>query len=269
MTLQTLLRQAEDSYFSKAAAEFLLQGLTNKRRYELYLDKTPVSQEIINEFRKLLVIRKPNMPVQYLLHKAYFLSYELYVDERVMIPRFETEDLVVKSTEKIKNPQIIIDVGTGSGAIAIALAHCFPDAKVMATDISSNALIVAEINIRKYGMSNQITLCYADLFPAVPHINKRVDLIVSSPPYIPDNEIASLSATIKDYEPCLALDGGKHGFELLERIIKEANERLSPNGLLALEIDPRQVDLIKNLAPSVEFEKDNQGLIRYAFIKYE
>jgi len=271
MTYRTLLEQAQKQ-FNKPYAEYLLQGITNKKVFELYLDKSVVSQKIIRQFNGLLEQGKSNVPIQYLLQKAYFLSYELYVDKRVMIPRFETEELVVKTVGKLNAqdvmPKAILDIGTGSGAIAIAMAHYFPEAKIFATEISTGALEVAEMNVSKYDLTGKINLSYADLFPSIENIHGTINLIISNPPYIPEDEIENLSPTVKDYEPHLALNGGKHGFEIIERIITQAHNYLAPNGFLALEIDPRQLDLIKTLIPSAEFEKDNQGLFRYAFIKF-
>jgi len=265
-TLQALLQQAKQVFPDEAVARFFVQGIANKTRFELYADKSSVSQDILDEAQKLLSAYKPNMPVQYLLHKTYFLSYELYVDERVMIPRFETEDLVMKTAARIKNPAAILDIGTGSGAIAIALADIFPKARIVATDISADAIEVAKVNINKYKFADRIQLCPADLFPNI--IDGKFDLIISNPPYIPDNEIKSLSPTVKDFEPLIALDGGKQGFEVTAKIIKTAKERLNPDGLLALEIDPGQAGLIKSIVSWAEFENDNQGLIRYAFINH-
>jgi len=271
MTLQSLLDLAKNSFTSEGAAEFFVQGITNKTRLEIYMDKTPVLQKTINEFQEFLSIKNPDMPVQYLIHKAYFLSYELYVDKRVMIPRFETEDLVMKTADRLRARSsesiAILDVGTGSGAIAIALADLFPRAKVVATDISVGALEVARVNIIKCNFADSIKLLQTDLFSNI-H-NQQFDLIISNPPYIPEDEIDNLNPTVKNYEPHQALGGGKNGFEIIDRIIKETNEWLSPAGLLALEIDPRQAELIKTKVPWAEFEKDNQGSIRYVFIKYE
>jgi release factor glutamine methyltransferase len=277
MTYRTLLEQAQ-KHRDKSYAEYLLQGITNKKVFELYLDKSVVSQKIIRQFNGLLEQGKSNVPIQYLLQKTYFLSYELYVDERVMIPRFETEELVIKTAGKLNAqdvmPKAILDIGTGSGAIAIAMAHYFPESKIIATDISTDVLEVAEINVRKYYLIDRIGLFHADLFPSIENIQGMINLIISNPPYIPENEIENLSPTVKDYEPHLALNGGKQGFEMIERIITHAHNYLAPNGLLALEIDPRQTKLISNSKFlisnlfNVEFEKDNQGMIRYAFIKF-
>jgi len=293
MTIKTLLRQAQQEFQDINVAEYLLCGLANKKRAELYLDDSCVSSDLVIQFHNLLKNRKPNMPVQYLLHKASFLSLELYVDERVMIPRFETEELVIKTADRFKAQHIntteaqrhkgtqrknsviseppflrgdinILDIGTGSGAIAIALADLFTRARVVATDVSDEALVVAKINIKRYGFEEKIGLRKIDLFPA---LNTSFDLIISNPPYIPEDEIENLPPSVKNYEPCLALNGGKNGFNIIKRIIEQAPNYLAPNGLLALEIDSRQAELILAISPVAQFEKDNQGLIRYAFIK--
>lgn len=280
VTYRALLEQTKEHFTDIASAEYLLQGITNKNRAELYLDSSSVSENLVKQFQDLLQKRKPDMPVQYLSNKAYFLSLELYVDERVMIPRFETEELVVKTAERLQTQRLtlktILDIGTGSGAIAIALADLFHKAKIIATDISTQALDVALINIRKYGLEDRITVCHTNLFTEIwsarighaplLHSKNSFDLIISNPPYIPEDEINDLTPTVKNYEPRLALNGGKNGFEIIERIIGHASSSLAPNGLLALEIDPRQEELIRAVAPNAEFEKDNQGLIRYAFI---
>ncbi len=293
MTIKTLLRQAQQEFQDINVAEYLLCDLANKKRAELYLDDSCVSSDLVIQFHNLLKKRKPNMPVQYLLHKASFLSLELYVDERVMIPRFETEELVMKTADRFKTQQKnttevqrhkgtqrknsvfseppclrgdinILDIGTGSGAIAIALADLFSQAIVIATDISVDALEVAKINIKKYNFEEKIGLFKTDLFPAP---NTSFDLIISNPPYIPEDEIENLAPTIQNYEPCLALNGGKNGFDIIKRIIEQAPNYLAPNGLLALELDPRQAEFILAISPAAQFEKDNQGMTRYAFIK--
>ncbi|MBS3999301.1 MAG: peptide chain release factor N(5)-glutamine methyltransferase [Desulfobulbaceae bacterium] len=270
ITYKTLLEQADNHFQNRADAEFFMQALTNKKRHELFMDNLAIPKHIFNEFNKYLSRCRPDMPVQYLVNKAYFLSYELYIDERAMIPRPETEELVMKIADRLNkssvSPNAILDIGMGSGAIAIALANMFPDSNVFATDISSKAIDVAKLNANKYGLVRKINLIQADLFPAT---DIKFGLIISNPPYIPHNEIKTLPLSVRNYEPSLALDGGKQGFEIIEKIIRQAPDYLMPKGLLALEIDPRQEKLIKNLVSHAQFEKDNQGFIRYAFIKYE
>jgi len=279
MTYRTLLEQSQKRH-DKSYIEYLLQGITNRKVHELYLDNSKVSQDTIDKFNQLLKKKKADKPIQYLLQKAYFLSYELYIDERVLIPRFETEELVTLTQRRLANSgkrsavKSLLDIGTGSGAIAVALADIFLQAKIVATDISKDALEVAKININRYNFQDRINLYQTDLFDNLE--NNVFDLIISNPPYIPEHEIEKLSPMVKNHEPRLALDGGKQGFEIIEKIIRQAKDWLRPNGLLALEIDPRQAGLIKCLISndkfqisSVEFEKDNQEFIRYAFIRYE
>ncbi|MCX7785640.1 MAG: peptide chain release factor N(5)-glutamine methyltransferase [candidate division WOR-3 bacterium] len=269
VTYQELLKQAQKHFTNSSDAEYFVQALLNKPRYEIFTTQPIQDNQIISQFYNLLRQYQPEMPVQYLVNKAYFLSYELYVDPRVLIPRFETEELVVKTAQKVNNPQLIIDIGTGSGAIAIALAHLFPQAKIIATDISQDALDVARNNIDKYHLRNRIVFCRCDLFPNYISLKGKVDLIISNPPYVSEDEIETLPLCVKNYEPLIALNGGKDGFETIRRIIDNAPHYLSPKGLLSLEIDPRQVELIKAMKVSVKFETDNQGLIRYAFITYK
>lgn len=267
ITYQDLLKLAENRLASRADAEYFVLALTNKKRHELYGSVNTATQQEINAFDRCVGKHKPAMPVQYLVNKAYFLSFELYVDERVMIPRPETEELVVITASRIKKsgitPGAILDIGTGSGAIAVAMANIFPEAKVVATDISGQALEVAKFNITKYGLAHKIALIQTDLFP----INKdKFDIIISNPPYIPRDEIEILGPSIKNFEPTIALNGEQDGFEIIEKIIQRASDYLAQNRLLALEIDPRQEKLIQALAFNAEFEKDNQELTRYCFV---
>ena len=119
----------------KSEIEYLLISLLKKERHELYLQESKVSDKIAKKFQRLAQQRKKGVPVQYLLNSAHFLEYELYVDERVFIPRPETEELVVKTIRRLQSPKLILELGSGSGAIAIALANAFPVAKIIATDI--------------------------------------------------------------------------------------------------------------------------------------
>ncbi|MEO0091782.1 MAG: peptide chain release factor N(5)-glutamine methyltransferase [candidate division WOR-3 bacterium] len=267
LTYRDLLKQAQRDFANLQDAEYVIQALSNKPRYELFMSQQFVDPAIINRYHTLLNRYQPDMPIPYLVNKAYFLDYELYVDPRVMIPRFETEELVMRTARKVKHPKIIIDIGTGSGVIANALAHLFPQAKIIATDISSDALDVAQRNIAKYRLGHQITLTCCDVLPKCDDLKSAVDLIISNPPYIPEDEIEKLAPRVKNYEPLVALNGGKNGMEIISRIIENAVDFLCPDGLLALEIDPRQVKLIKRMKLSVAFEKDNQGMFRYAFIR--
>jgi release factor glutamine methyltransferase len=280
ITYRALIKKAQSYLKDKTACEYLLEAIAGKKRHELYLENEPPSTAVIQKFSSLIKIYSTSMPIQYLVNKAYFLDYELYIDPRAMIPRPETEELILKTVDEIKNraitPRTILDLGTGSGNIAIGLSNYFPKAKIIATDISPEALEVAKINIDKYHLNHRIFLINCDLFnfPKITPIfktkNPKFDLIVSNPPYIPESELSTLAPQVKDYEPWIALNGGKDGFEIIERIINQAPRYLTSWGILALELDPRLKELIlkKFRTLKVKWTKDLQGKIRYAFITY-
>jgi len=257
------------SELPKSEAEQLLMAILGEERYRLYFNPLPVSESIAQKFFSLVTKRKKGEPIQYLINSANFLDFDLYVDERVLIPRPETEELTMKTIAKLGAPELIIDLGTGSGAIAITLAREFPAVKIIATDISAAALVVAKINIKRYNLEDRITLVHTEFFnfSNPKSLAGRIDCIISNPPYIDRMLIPSLAATVKDYEPTESLDGGKDGFEIIRKIINDGLEFLKPGGLLALEIDPRQKDLILNLTPTVNLETDFAGNIRFAFIQ--
>jgi len=214
--------------------------------------------------------RQTGIPLQYLLGTQPFLDVELAVDDRVLIPRFETEDLVTRIFSKVPNPDVIIDIGTGSGAIAIVLARHYARATVIATDISQPALAVARTNIIRYGLQNRIRLHRADLFnfPGSEDFRTRVDLVVSNPPYVRTGDIKRLMAEVRNYEPRIALDGGPDGLAVIRPLLERAPDFLKPDGLVALEIDPGLVPAIMPLTRAAPvFEPDVSGLDRYLFVR--
>ncbi len=251
--------------------EYILTNLLNKQRYELYLNKLEVTDTIYQRFSRIIQQRKIGVPIQYLLRTATFLDYELYVDERVFIPRPETEELVIKTIDRLTSPNLILEIGTGSGAIAISLAHAFPKAKIIATDLNQSTLAVAKLNIEKYNLLDRISLIKANLFNnlilSAICIRQSVDCLISNPPYINQNTIPLLSPTVKDHEPLISLNGGKAGFEIIQNIIKQGMKLINPNGIIALEIDLAQKDLILGQVPWADFESDLSGKTRFCFIR--
>ncbi len=235
-------------------------------RYYLYL--SPQSFPLTEEISLLLKKRQEGYPIQYLTKTAFFLDYQLYVDERVFIPRPETEGLVllVKKVLGKKEIENILEMGTGSGNIAIGLARIFPKAKIFATDISEEALAVAKINITRYNLEEKIQLIKSDLFTAPEVKNCFFDLIISNPPYIPSEEICRLAREVRDFEPRIALDGGEDGFFYMERIMEEGRGFLKEKGQIFLEIDPRLKEKIRKLKSDAGFYPDLFGSIRYAVI---
>lgn len=211
-------------------------------------------------YQAMLQRRLKFEPVQYILGEQEFFGLALQVTPAVLIPRPETEHLVEAVMARVKPAAEIVDVGTGSGAIALALAHVLPDSHVTAVDVSEAALEVARRNAGRLGL--EVRFLQSDLLAGVPG---EFDAVVSNPPYIPLGEAPELHPQVRDHEPGLALFGGKSGLEVYRRLIPEARKVLRPGGLLAMEIGFGQRDALANLLAEwaeVEFVDDLQGIAR-------
>jgi ribosomal protein L3 glutamine methyltransferase len=174
-------------------------------------------------------------PLAYLLNEAWFAGLEFYVDERVLVPRSPLAEVVERGFApwcKLRSRDRVLDIGTGSGCIAVAAAHHNPDIEVHATDISRDALAVAARNVELHGVGDRVRLFHADLFPPVA---ERYRAIVSNPPYVPEGEVAALPPEYR-HEPVIGLASGADGFAAAERILRGALERLTPDGVLFLEL---------------------------------
>jgi release factor glutamine methyltransferase len=229
-------------------AEVLLGHLLNKSRLQLYLHfEMPIFQEHLTPFRELIKKRIERTPVSYLTNRKEFLSLEFYVDERVLIPRPETEQLVetILAT-KTDTPQRLLELGTGSGAIATSLAVHQSEWDIVATDISEPALAVAQKNAETHACTAQITFMSGDLFEPIQTIasaeQRRFDWIVCNPPYVKNVERESLSPDVRDHEPEIALFAGEDGLAVIRRLISEAPQYLAPNGKLLFEIGATQAE---------------------------
>ncbi len=253
-----------------ANAEFIICTLLDKSRTEiLAFGSTSFpedKQELLNKVIKEKIAGKP---LEYIFNSADFLGRKFYVDERVLIPRPETEELILKTQKKLKTtPKNILDLCTGSGCIGISLALNYPRAQVTCSDISASALQVAKQNAKTY--KAKINFTKSDLFKK---INGTFDLIISNPPYIKEDDILTLSPEVKQ-EPRLAQIGGKEGTEIIEKIIQAAPKFLTPGGLLALEIGDKEGQKVlqffsRDIWSNFILEHDFAGLDRFVFaIKY-
>ena len=223
------------------AAEMLLLHVLGRDRAWLYAHpEDALSAEQQRDYLSLLERRAAGTPTQYLTGRQEFWGLEFEVTPDVLIPRPETEHLIevalARLGERRAQPLSIADIGTGSGCLAIALAHEFPEARVTATDISAAALEVARRNAIRHGVANRVECVEMNLLDAFLAAPSAFDLIVSNPPYIAYEEAAQLSREVRDHEPHAALFGGPTGVELYARLIEQAAALLAPGGILVLEL---------------------------------
>lgn len=226
-------------------AELLLAEVLGLDRVGLYLNfDRPLVAEELDRFREFVRRRSQREPVQYILGATEFWSLELEVDARVLIPRADTEVLVEESLALGPADARVLDVGTGSGAVAVALSHERPDWQMTAIDVDPGVLAVAAANAERHGLAGRIAFREADLadLPGGPF-----DLVVGNPPYIPSAEWAELMPEVRDFEPRLALDGGSDGLDCYRLLADQAARLLAPGGWLLVEVGIGQADAVANL----------------------
>lgn len=258
----------------RAAAEVLLSHVLGMERIQLYLNHDkPLAPEELARYRDFVRRRAAFEPTQYIVGKQEFWSLEFEVTPAVLIPRPETEILVEKALEIAGGrPQFVLDLCTGSGAIAIALAHERPDIRVLATDISPAALVLARRNAVRNGVEDRIRFAGMDLFTALVQAH-TFDLIVSNPPYVAESEMLDLAPEIANYEPHSALrGGGEHGLEIIHEILDSYSSFLKHTGALLVEIGYQQADVLEGelsgkLAGRFEFIRDYSGIKRVLLIR--
>jgi len=218
--------------------ESLLAHVLQMPRMKLYLNfERALTQEQLDALRALVQRRARREPLQYIVGSAPFCALELAVNPSVLVPRPETELLAERAWKFLQqppHPALALDLGTGSGCLAIALAVNAPQAAVHASDASADALALARENAARHHAAIQFH--HGDLFDAVPR-SLRFRLIVSNPPYIPTARIQTLDPEVRDHEPRQALDGGADGMDFYRRIAAEAGAFLEPDGRLMLELD--------------------------------
>lgn len=196
-----------------------------------------MSEREIAELKSMIVRRiDDHVPAAYLVNEALFGGFQFFVDERVLIPRSYFVELIPDALQKFAGrswkPRRILDVGTGSGCLAVLAAYAFPEALVDAVDLSVGALEVAGINVAAHGLGDRVHLIHSDLFSGLP--GERYDLIIANPPYEPSDIVAEQPAEF-GHEPASALDGGVDGMEHVRRIVAEAGHHLNRRGILVLE----------------------------------
>jgi ribosomal protein L3 glutamine methyltransferase len=218
-------------------------------------------QKVIHLIESRVYTRKP---AAYLTHEAWFAGLPFYVDERVLVPRSPIAELITNRFTPWVVPERIdslLDLCTGSGCIAIACACAFPDAHVLATDISGDALAVARENIERHELAHRVQLLESSLFDGIGE--RRFDLIVSNPPYVPQSEVQQLPEEF-GHEPVLGLSAGEDGLDVVVQILRNASHYLADNGILVVEVGCSQQALVE-LYPDIpflwlEFEQGGEGV---------
>jgi release factor glutamine methyltransferase len=252
-------------------AEHLLAHVLGRTRMELYLEfEHTLNEAELAPLREVVRRRGQGEPLQHLLGTVEFCGLAFVCDQRAIVPRPETEELVALLESRIENRKSrIVDIGTGSGVIALTLAAKFPETEVYALDLSEDALALARNNAERLGLTERVHFFKSDLLQ---NISERFDLIVANLPYISMQDRQSLSSEVL-HDPAIALFGGTRGDELIRDLIEQTPPHLQPNGLLALEVGVGQSELLgeflveKNFH-DIESKKDYSGTPRFLFARY-
>ena len=279
-TTKSLLEvlQSTTAYFTRHKidnprlnAEHLLAHALGRTRMDLYLEfERPLNDTELVPLRDLVKRRAQGEPLQHLLGTVEFCGHTFAIDKRAMVPRPETEQLVelLKAETGKRKPERILDVGTGSGVIALSLAKQFPEADVVAVDISDDALVLARENAVRLGLE-RVRFQKSDLLE---NLSERFDLIVANLPYISMQDRHLLAREVL-HDPGVALFGGSSGDELVRKLIEETPSHLEPGGLLALEIGLGQAEGLSDVLRQknyhdIESKRDYSGITRFLLARY-
>ena len=237
-------------------AELLIGHALSLPRMQLYLQfERPVTEPELEKIRPLVKRRSQREPLQYILGETEFFHLKLKTDRRALIPRPETEHLCELITQRLQAPPAtILDLGTGSGAIALGLAAFYPHAAVTALDVSEAALDLARENAGALGLAGRLRLLRSDWFATL-EPDDRFELIVANPPYLTEQETAAAMPEVRGHEPLVALASGADGLAALTRIITEAPRFLVETGLLALETGLDQQTVLREQAAAAGFTR--------------
>jgi release factor glutamine methyltransferase len=257
-------------------AEVLLMFRLSLTRAQLYSRlNDEIDDRVAEEYYLLVERRAQGEPVAYITGNREFMALDFYVDRRVLVPRPETELLVEHTIKKILDKDwatseiSMVDVGTGSGIIAVYMALRFPQMRVFATDISQEALEVAEVNARRHEVADRITFLHGNLLDP---LEESVDLIISNPPY---TVLSQVEPNVVRYEPNVALDGGPKGLTIYRELLHHSRQHLKRPGLVVLEIGAEQANDVLNLSRhffpgmAVEIHKDYASLDRVVLIEVD
>ena len=271
MTLNQVLDEAAASIARRDAELLLAHLLQRDRTWIITHSNDPLPVEIHRQMQQLVARRAAHEPLQYILGQQEFYGLPLRVTPDTLIPRPETEHLVeavLGASSRLRQPPRIVDVGTGTGAIALALAKNLPEAKIYACDLSAAALEVAMENAERLGLSNRVEFRQSDLLAGYITATADDDLfdaVVSNPPYVPAGDAAGMQPEVRDYEPHMALFAGDDGLTIYRRLVVEARTVLRPGGLLAMEIGFGQQAALTTLLTTwrdVRFVDDYAGIPR-------
>lgn len=268
------LLQAKGVEAARLESELLLSHILSCDRHQLYSSpQKKLDSSIVDKFMALLKRRLAGEPIQYILAYREFMGLRFDLDKSVLIPRWETEILVKHIIDQAQGrPVKLLDIGTGSGAIAVSLAYYLPQSRLVAIDISQEALDRAEKNAIKHGVSHRIDFKRSDMFAALEADSYQdyFDIIVSNPPYIKSQDIEGLMPEVRDFEPRTALDGGADGLKFYRQIAENASIYLKVGGLVAMEMGHDQASDIKDIFKrtgnysSGQILKDLAGIDRIA-----
>lgn len=270
LTAATEYLRKQDVASPRLNAEHLLAHvLGKKKRIDLYLEfERPLGEAERAPLRDLVRRRSEGVPLQHLLGTVEFLEWTFATDARALIPRPETEQLVELV---LKDPawNVLWDIGTGSGVIALTLALKRPEARVFGGDASPEALALARENAARHGLAERVELLHSDLLAG---FSGSADAIVANLPYIPAGDLAGLSREVQ-HDPAMALDGGPDGLDLIRRLAAEAPQKLSPGGLLALEIGHDQATAVCEILQHHNFRdisahRDYQQIERFIIARH-
>lgn len=274
------LGKSED--ISEREVDWLLQSVANLDRLTLRLESIGAEESIeismpLDRLSVLWLDRvRDRQPVQYLVGKTFWRDFELVVSPAVLIPRPETEsiiDIALAASNSAHQQGIWVDLGTGSGAIAIGLARVLPHIQIYAVDLSAEALGIAEVNVCRLNLLERIELSQGSWWSSLEHLKGKVATMISNPPYIPAQEVLLLQPEVANHEPHLALDGGFDGLEAIRLLVDTAPEYLQPGGIWLIEIMAGQgqdvTDLLVEQGSYVDIQiiDDLAGLDRFILAK--